>query len=1755
MAGLNICLLGAFRASLGETQNLKFKSIKDRALLAYLAVEEDRAHSRDSLAALLWPEMPDSDARSNLRYTLSSLRRTIGDRTASPSILLVTQDSIQLNVAGPVWVDVQAFKEVCSSSRIFDPHHAEQALQHFKGPFMDGFLLNDCLAFENWQLVQRAQLNDLAMDAFKRLAGYYEYHREYGIAAGFARQQIALEPWNEVAQRQLMRLLAFDGQRSEALAQYERLRTVLWGELAVEPEPETERIMTQIRQATLHPDVEIATGHPIRGYELKECIGTGHMGRVYRAFQPSVGRDVAIKVIQAEYAARPAFIRHFELEARLVARLEHPHIVPLYDFWREPEGAFLVMRWLQGGSLADALAQETWPFEAAARLLFQIAAALHMAHQIGVIHRDIKPANILLDSAGNGYLSDFGIAALLEPAEEWGLAVEGSLNGLSVSSSYVSPELLEGASPTPAADIYSLGVVLFELLSGQKPVTAPDRLIEIREEALLSLPDARPEILSAVAKVIQRATALRPEERYSDALDLAYAFQQAARTTAQSVQAAVAKVPLRNPFKGLRAFEEVEADEFFGRNDLTAQILKRLSSEEPFQRFLALVGPSGCGKSSLLQAGLLSQLRRSEQCYFVTMTPGGQPFTELAEGLLRIAATHLPGLKQHLRADVNCLVQTAADILPPGAELLLAIDQFEELYAGDVDQEEQDAFLDSLSAAVMDSESRVRVLIILRADFFDRPLLHPRFSQLIQKRTEVVVPFTVEELTATIEQPLRRIAVSLEDGLTHVLVADVKAQPGALPLLQYALTELFEHRQERILTHAAYEEIGGVTGAVIHRAEAIYISLPLVVQAVARQMFLRLIVIGDQGEAMRRRVLRSELAQIGRPGEAQGILEAFGKYRLLTFDHDPLTRQPTVEVAHEALLREWGRIREWLDESRADVRQQRMLVKTVTEWCEAGRDPGFLLRGTRLTQMEEWAQTTDLDLTMEEKELLEASLAQRKKLRLAEAERQANEAALERRSRIRLRIIAALMFFAAVIAVVFSILSVHQQRNTLEAYSLSLTANAQTALEKGDTATALVLALAATDMRDPPLLSQQTLLDAAFAPGARASYDVEILFPGVTGQATALAISPDGEIVFIGFADGNVIAWDWAAQKENLRFAGHAARINAMTISAGGVSLLTAADDGQVIQWDASTGLRTRNLIGHTGAVRAVDISTDGYYAVTGSFAGTSERAFDLPGELFLWDLSSGELVERFEGHRKGVIQVQFVLEDGAILASSGDLQLLTDLGGTTIDGVLSDTILWDIASGEQVSSLETLEHDIHAIEPMSDTSFVLLGSYYENVVSLFDLDANQSVSELRGHNDAILALQVSGDGRQAITASKDSTLIVWDLSTGELATRLLGHTGPVTDIAVTPDFRTAFSISANGELIQWDLHDAMELQRFIGHGDMVYDVALLPGEEKMVSVSGSRSPSEPSQDTSLRIWDIASGRQLDMVSIATPVLFQVAVSPDGKLILTNDLLFDAQNLQQIGQLKGHDETLIIPSVAISLDGRQALTGGTDGQLILWDLATQEKIRKVSTGIWGGPWAVAFSDDGRYALSDSDTSLVDLYDLFTGEIVRSFLLEGYSLEGGTSMVLFHPDGESIFTAGLDGMIYQFDLESGELLQNFGPHNDIRTRVAISPERKLMVSSGMDGVLMLWNLENGNLIRRFGQPRNTIFDVTMNTDGTLAYTGFADGTIIEWQLSNPSMEDLRVWIAENRFVRNLSCEEQELFQVKSSQSDVCGHIVP
>ncbi len=296
----------------------------------------------------------------------------------------------------------------------------------------------------------------------------------------------------------------------------------------------------------------------------------------------------------------------------------------------------------------------------------------------------------------------------------------------------------------------------------------------------------------------------------------------------------------------------------------------------------------------------------------VQMVPGPTPLRDLETALLRMAVNPPPTLLEQLFRDELGLRDAVNRVLPDdGSELLLVVDQFEELFTI-AEPAEGARLIDGIVGAVTASASRVRVIITLRADFYDRPLGHRGLAPLLARRLETVVEMTPDELSQAIVGPAELAGVKVEAGLVAAVVADATGQPGALPMVQYALTELFEQRDSDTMTLAGYHDLGGVRGAISRRAETLYETLDEAQKAEARRVLLQLVTLGEGEEDTRRRVPRAELT-----GDNRDVIDAFAAARLLSLDQDQATGQATVEVAHEALLREWPRFAKWITSSPA----------------------------------------------------------------------------------------------------------------------------------------------------------------------------------------------------------------------------------------------------------------------------------------------------------------------------------------------------------------------------------------------------------------------------------------------------------------------------------------------------------------------------------------------------------------------------------------------------------------------------------------------------------------------------------------------------------------------------------------------------------------------------------------------------------------------------------------------------------------------
>ena len=1531
-------------------------------------------------------------------------------------------------------------------------------------------------------------------------------------------------------------------------------------------------------------DATNLSGQTIKGYALQELVGQGGFGAVYRAEQALVRREVAIKVILPQYVNNPEFIRRFEAEAQLVAHLEHLHIVPLYDYWRDASGAFLVMRWLRGGNLREVLKRGHWPLDDVTRVVDQIAAALDAAHRAGVIHRDLKPANILLDEQKNAFLADFGIAKDLKRITAFAEQIEEDEEGAFMGSAdYVSPEQIRAEALTPAADIYSFGILVYHMLTGQLPFPDYDVVTLISAHLTEPLPDIRQvlaDLPGDLNEVIERATEKDPAQRYQSAPELAQDLRRILSSDSQAiadlraitmsafdlseldgfsemVQAASQQIfdPV-NPYKGLRAFQQVDAADFFGRDALIERLLARLHEHdtETHKRFLSVIGPSGSGKSSAIKAGLLPRLRQgaipgSEDWFYAEITPSAHPLEELEVALLRIAVNPPPTLMPQLNSDQRGLLRAVRRVLPDdGTELCLYIDQFEELFTlvadSEAGREERRLLLDMLRTAASDPTSRVHVIISLRADFYDRPLSYPDFGELVRQTTEVVLPLNRRELREAIEKPAERVGLQLEEGLADEILVDVGDQPGTLPLLQYALTELYEQREDNRLTRDAYQRIGGVSGALAKRAELTYQTLSDEHKRLARQIFLRLVTLGEGVEDTRRRALLAELLALSGDSDAtQQIVDLFAKNRLLTLDHDSETRSPTVEVAHEALIRQWGTLRAWIADNRDVLRLQRQVALAAREWDAANRDRSFLASGARLTQFETLSSSSEqgvmLALTMLESAYIQASIQRRANEQAEQERRRAEREALEQRAIQRLRLLVVGAVFAALVAIGLT-LAVNQQRTEADAnasafatseriaaqnaatavfaqdraeqealtatvaqgraeieatnaaisaadaqrnYQLerrtSLAASAQLALADGDTELALLLALQANAVSEPNTQSLRVLSDAAYAPGTRQLLDAH------TDRVMFTRYSPD-----------------------------------ASTNTA-----LTGGQDNRLILWDLDTGTIIHDLQGHSNWVWDAAFHPaypDVQQAVSASADGT----------LILWDLATGAAIrefagpaddpdtERLEAHDDMVRSVQFFLLNNN--SGAGNVSGDNNSAGRLLSGGQDGTAhLWDSATGDLIETYAAGSpiYDV-AVAP---SGFTMLSAQEDGTIRFWLLNGAANLQTFNQgfefHTGEVWALAYLPDETGFITASDDGTLLRWSLETGVPTQTYRGHSTRVTDLDIAANGRHMASAAEDNSLIVWDVNTGAVRRRLLGHDFLVYGVSFAPDGRRLLSGAW---------DTTVREWDLDHGAQVGQLDAHDDGIWQVAYRPDGQLAASaardgrvSVFGFDAsdrtQGLRLRRQLTPPDADVAHAGGALALAWQpdaarnQLLTGGADKLLKLWDAETGTLLRTFE-GHSQPIWTATFSPDGRLIASGSRDNTIILWDAQTGAQLDRLFGHRFRITD----LAFGPDGRRLASSSFDNTVLLWQISAdgqGEQIEPaFNGHADWVRSVAFSPDGNTLLTAAADNEIILWDARFGDRLRTLEGHAAQVRDAHFTPDGQRVISAGDDDLILIWDVA-------------------------------------------
>ena len=677
-------------------------------------------------------------------------------------------------------------------------------------------------------------------------------------------------------------------------------------------------------------------------YRLLRPLGAGAMGQVYLAHDIELDRLVAIKVLTTP---NPAHYERLRIEAQAAAAIQHPNVVTIHRVSTFDGRPYIVTEYIRGTSLNGI--EKPVPWQRVLAMGIDLARGLAAAHRRDVLHRDIKPANAILSESGQAKLIDFGLAMRAGRAA----TEEDALVG---TPSYMAPELWQGEPASQRTDIYSMGVLLYELCTGHVPRPASS----VREIARLE--DEVPGIEPRFAALVHRCLAVAPAERYAsgDALrDALEALHEAHTPHA---------LPAGNPYRGLLPFETTHRALFFGRSEEVRHILERMC----IQRFVLLAGESGVGKSSLARAGMLpaiaeGALRDGRAWTTWTQVPGRRPLTTLVHGLAtRLGVDEDTLLRDVEHGDFAAVSRCARSQQGDGTGLVLFFDQLEELITlADPDEAERTS---ALLASLAERTPGMRILATARGDYLAPLATLPGLGPLVERSLCIIRPLQADAIREVIVAPARVRGVRFEsDALVERLVAAATRTGSAQPLLQFALAQLWTMRdvQNGVITEAAFQLIGGVEGALSGHAEGVLAALLPETRKAVRHILVHLVT----SSGTRVRMTAADLG-IGKDIARRRAIDALVAGRLVAADD--LEGEPIYEIAHEALISGWPKLRAWLD-SASNIRAVReRLTAAAREWERADRTREYLWGPRQLATTDAIDTSELLDI---EREFLAAS--------------------------------------------------------------------------------------------------------------------------------------------------------------------------------------------------------------------------------------------------------------------------------------------------------------------------------------------------------------------------------------------------------------------------------------------------------------------------------------------------------------------------------------------------------------------------------------------------------------------------------------------------------------------------------------------------------------------------------------------------------------------------------------------------------------
>ncbi len=1620
---------------------------RESVLLAQLIARIGQPVGVDVLIEGLWPGDPPASAERTLHAHVARLRRRLEPgRAARQHGSIVTMGRAYTLAVPPAQLDARRFEELIGPGGrdADDGATLRAALGLWRGA-----------AYEGFEDVPICAQDGRRLDAL-RLATI-ERRIDVDLAAGPDVMLVAeLEglvvdhPYRERFWEQLMLCLYRVGRQTDALAAYKRVRRVLVEEMGVEPGPG----LRHLEAAILDHDLgllSIRPAPPLR--QVPPALDSAGPAFVGRDVELSAlldwwsscrhGRGGFVSVVGPEGVGKTRLVAEMAAYVGerdgvvLYARCDHALVGPrpLFDAALRSQGTSMAE--VVPGS--DGLA---------------VAAARHLA-----AWGDGRPILMVFDDL---HLADGDTLSAVAELAEW-----CSSAPMLIVGAFRTDDLTAGAADRQVVlgGLDRAAVAAICDLYGVESWSSDDVSTVLEQSAGLPLAVHR-----SAADVAERSAVERLGAEV-ERLDVARRARTWSRTAATDAVLGLRQLVEQrrrydrrpagsagddNPYPGLMHYEEHDAEIFFGRDRLVAELVVRLASTD----LVAVVGPSGSGKSSLVQAGVLAALSRgalpgSEGWKRATLTPGDDPRATLADALAGWDGD---------------------------ATQVLVVDQFEELYTLGVGADDRGQFLDKLCRLVDDG--RTRVVIVVRSDQFGQLAEHPAMTARLTEATVLVGSLNATEMRRVVEGPARRAGVAVEPALTDEIVADLAGEVGTLPLVSTALAATWDRRTVAGLTVAGYVAAGRVSGAIAQLAEDAWGSMPVATQVAARRVLLRLVhPSGNVGEETRRRTRPQDVAAVSDVA-AVDALTTLVEYRLL------VTGDGTVEIAHEALLREWPRLAGWLAEDVDGRRLHHQVAAAATMWEEGGCDDGDLLRGARLAATSEWCSAGhEADLLDVERDFVAASVAlSDRRLARARAEAQHN-------SRINRRLRSLLMGLAALLlaAVVAGVVAVRQadRADTQAAAALreadradaeAAAANRETdradaAARSADAAaqTADAAALTADAERIGALAGLEDELDTslllaaqAYSMGDTASTRAALLravqrspqasrtVGGEGPPLVALEVSPDGTTIAVNENASGTALYDATSGRLLGHVAADEAR-QALTWTVDGTAFATvdagapldSADPASmafdVVVVDAATLQERARYTGRRHPASDLAFSPDGTWLVA---APTRDGTATTP-ELTVWDVARPgppartiELPDATQGD-----------DDDVSFDAAGD-HVAVSVGGATA--------VLDLETGERRA---TIDGGGGLFAPDGRTLAVNAPGD-DATLDLVDIGTGERLHLDGGHSQRIRHRAFSRDGTLLMTAGDDRTVRVWDVSNGREIAVLAGHTGTVVAGAFSPDNSEVFSASLDRTIITWDLAADDTVAREVARG---------------------------STDPRSQWFSLTSDG-----STAVAIPFETD-------LLVVDRLDAAVETEPIET--GHGGALaVLPS-----GGTTVITGGRDGAIRRWDVATGALLAErgpVASETEALPLAVTSERDVLWVQTGL-TTIVPL-DAVTLEPHRSGMID---VGAPVDVTAVTPDGATVAVATFNPpTVWTVDVATGAR-RSIDVESDI-SALAFSPDGSLLVAGDGDGRVLRIDPMTTTLT---GLPvvahNGRVIGVTFADDGTRFASGSYDGTVGMWETAS------------------------------------------